>query len=88
MIESLLFKGCSDMASFPADFYSFHLMGLKPGGQLDHEVVQQILLFHGYSTPNLEEPLPLKFFSDVSSFSVNSSYNFYRTISRKQYTKF
>ena len=39
-IESLPSKDCSDMTSFPAkSSYSLHLIGLKLGGQLDHEVV-------------------------------------------------
>ena len=38
--------------------YSFHQIALKPGGQLDHEAVQQIL-FRGYSTPNFDRVITL-----------------------------
>ena len=39
LIESLFFKDCSDMTSFPATSYSFHQIGLKLGRQLDLAVV-------------------------------------------------
>ena len=42
LIELLLFKDCSDMTWFPVNSYSFHQIGLKLGGQLDHDVVQSI----------------------------------------------
>ena len=40
LIESLLFKDCSDTTSFPMySSFTFHWIGLKLGGQLDHAVI-------------------------------------------------
>ena len=45
LIESLLLKDSSDMTSVSAkQSYSFHRIGLYLSGQLDHEMVQHILL--------------------------------------------
>ena len=38
--------------------YSFHLIGLKHGGQIDHEVMQNIL-FQDHTTPNLDSMIDL-----------------------------
>ena len=38
--------------------FSFHWIGMKLGGQLDHTVVQCIL-FRGYSTPNFDRVIAL-----------------------------
>ena len=54
--------------------YSFHRIGLKLGGQLDHKR----LLFQGYSTPSFDRVntiLLFKEFSDMAWFSDNSCYS-------------
>ena len=66
LIESLLFKYCSDIL-FPANSYSFYQIGLKLCGQLDHEVVQGLYF-------ELELSLFFKDFSDMTWFQDNSSY--------------
>ena len=47
----MLYPMVSVPNAFMDNFYSFHRMVLKLGGQLDPEMIQRIL-FQGYSTPN------------------------------------
>ena len=65
------------MTSFPTNsYYSFHRIGIKVGGQLDHEVIQR-MLFRGYSTPNFNRDIALfNEFPDIFWFPDNSSYSF------------